>query len=281
MTIADEVAALRAENDALRAGLGLHANDTQSRDVLFREIARGLLMDDTAVQNVKKFGFEESHVRLDLLINGDTRRLEIPVKKLFTLNIVRGYVAEVCNVALPYEGKQWTKYANYILRAAEQCPGYSRDAETVEWVTAFAQRACTGMTTYARPVTEGAVIYDRILVVRSRRAGLFEASHIGDVLFIRRPDDGISFGQADFMAFVCTQRGTRLSLGELDQRLPSIGFHKGPLAARKGDRVTRVKAVWHSRPGWLRDNDCDLPDAPAMKPHEAKSTAGPCVPLES
>jgi len=279
MTVADELAALRAEYDTLRASLGLSGDDTQPRAVLFREIARALLLDDTAVQNVKKFGFEESHVRLDLLINDEARRLEIPVKKLFTLNIVRGYVAEVCNVALPYEGKQWTKYANYILRAAEQCPGYSRDAETVEWVTAFAQRACMGMNThstaYARPVTDGAAIYDRIMLVRSRRAGLFEASHIGDVLFIRRPDEGISFGQADFIAFVWTQMGTRLPLGELDQRLPSIGFHKGPLSARKGDQVTKVKAVWHSRPGWLRDNDCDLPDVPAMKPTGKRDLVSP------
>ncbi len=277
MTVADELAALRAAHETLRASLGLNGDDTQPRAVLFREIARGLLLDDTAVQNVKKFGFEESHVRLDLLINDEARRLEIPVKKLFTLNIVRGYVAEVCNVALPYEGKQWTKYANYILRAAEQCPGYNRDAETVEWVTEFAQRVCMGMhgNASARPVTDGAALYDRIMMARSRRAGLFEASHIGDALFIRRPDEGISFGQADFIAFVWTQMGTRLPLGELDQRLPSIGFHKGALSARKGTQVTKVKAVWHSRPGWLRDNDCDLPEAPTVKPARSQSLVSP------
>jgi|CXWL01.1.fsa_nt_gi hypothetical protein len=265
---ADEVVTLRAENALLRATQGLDREGTLSREVLLRRIAQGLLLDDdAAVQSVKKFGLEESIVRLDLVIHGEPRPLEIPVKKLLAVTAVRGYIAEVCNMALPYTQKQWTPIVNYILSAAEQCPGYSRDGETREWIAGFVQRVCSGHrgTEYAKPTADGAIIYDRILAMRCRTKGILEAAHVGELFFVRRPDNGIIFGQADFIGFVVMHCGCRLGRGELDQRLASIGFQKTPLSVRNGSKVTKLKAVWHSQPGWLSDQDCDLPDEPRVR----------------
>lgn len=272
---------LRAENLALKAKLGLEGDGAVPRDTLFKEIARSLFLPDDAIRAVTKYGHEDSTVRILFLIDGQERPLDCPVRKLAQVTHARGLVADVCDRVLEYRQNQWNRIANMILSAAEKVAGSTRDSETVEWVAAFAQRACTGFhgVQYGRPITDGAEIYDRLINARCRRAGVLEASHTGDVLFLRRPDGGISIGQADFMGFVWSQQGYRLSRAELDQRLAAIGFQKAPLSARKGSQVAKLKACWHSPPAWLQEQDVDLPESASSQGINGKEKGrAPCGP---
>jgi hypothetical protein len=272
---------LRAENTVLRAKLGLNGDGAPSREALFVEIARGFLLPDDAVQSIVKYGHEDSTIRITFHIDHDVRHFECPAKKLAQVTYVRGIITDVCDRVLTYRQSHWTPIANMILSAAEKLPGYQRDTETIEWVTAFVHRVCSGHygVTSLTPVNDGAEVFDRIMAWRNRRAGVLEATHTGELFFLRRPDGGIDFSQADFSSFVWAQQAYRLTRPELDQRLSAIRFTKALLSARKGSQVAKVKSCWHSPPGWLQDHDVDLPETVPQRGRTHVPAVSPVSPV--